>query len=162
MNNAFKSICVALMLTLASSAAFSQKFYTMKMDKATLWTYLQRTDFGYFSFRFEPVGSNYRLMCAAMDVNNDIIPGNVLISRLGLSGTLKFGFRSVLILSKQDLLTATFDATTDLYMLPMQFVDASDGNPKPYVSYYLNDVNSHEKFLKVSPFTLNPSPPRNP
>ncbi len=133
-------------------------FKTMMMSSGILHSYMTRSDFDKFGFRFEEVGitNTFILKCAAFDTSKNIIEKNVpLITDSAASVSLEFGFKSVLILSKEKLASNGFDGSFNMNMIPQQ----SEAG-KPYVSYWI-DGPAPDGFAKTA-FGMNPSPPYNP
>ncbi len=144
------------------------KFFTMVMDKSVLNPYLNDLDFKYFSFRYEKDSSNnFSLACAAMDIydafKDPIKDRHVPLIKGPLSANaIPFDFLGALILERDTLRKAGFGADFDLSMEPVKYTDGSTfpGN-RNYISYHITGIGDLEPGL-VSPFSLNPSPPRNP
>lgn len=169
MNRFLKSIAITLLLNSALSAAHAQQFFTtMKMDHATLWTYLNSATFDYFVFRYEPLSSSpadrnkFVLKCAAFDTQEKIMEPDVTLTHLILSGPLNFQYKGVLFLGKKQLIDSGFNQTTDLYLIPEQYIYAGDHTPRNYVGYTVNDAETKNAHFLAKSFSLNPSPPRNP
>lgn len=136
-----------------------EKFFTMTMKANVLKDYIDNLDFKYFTFRYEKKAGGIALACAAMNIFDSIMEPKVALDQSSPT-SLEFDYLGILILERDTLRKAGFTTGSGFSMEPMQYVDATfPAGIKHYVSY---KIASFDAAFVISPFGLNPSPPRNP